>query len=213
MKKVILTILISVTVLLGFSQGNDYIKVMKENIEAINNAEELADMQQLANKFERIADAEKKRWLPYYWSAYCNTLMVFMGMEVDDIDAQLDKAEEMLDKARDLQKSNDEVEVLQGLILQGRIQVDPQTRGYQYSVESTTAFNNAKSINPDNPRTYYLIGQNLLYTPEQFGGGTTAACPLFNTAAEKFASFKPESEISPDWGQKYNERLLHQCNP
>jgi hypothetical protein len=63
-----------------------------------------------------------------------------------------------------------------------------------------------------NPRPYLLKGQNLKYTPEQFGGGCKTAKPLLQTAADKFASFKPASDISPNWGMDRVNALLKDCN-
>lgn len=211
MKRAILTLSCSMVLFLGFSQSPNYMKVMKENIEAMDHAEDVESMQQLANQFERIADAEKNLWLPYYYAAFCHSLLTYLGLETDMIDQQLDQAEKLLEKARHLDAENDEIEVLQGFIYQCRIQVEPMSRGYQYSMQANGAFNKAKMINPDNPRVYYLLGQSIYYTPEEYGGGEDAACPYFKTAAEKFQAYQPESEISPVWGAQWNEDLVARC--
>ena len=49
------------------------------------------------------------------------------------------------------------------------------------------------------------------YTPEQFGGGCKTAKPVLQTALEKYATFKPASDISPDWGKKLTQGLLEGC--
>ena len=132
-----------------------------------------------------------------------------MGLGPDQLDQQLDKAQELLDKASELDANNDEIEVLQGFIYQARIQVDPQSRGQQYSMKANAAFAKASQINPDNPRPDFLIAQNLLYTPEAFGGGKEAACAKYQSAAEKFANFNPESDIAPNWGKEMNEQMMN----
>jgi hypothetical protein len=83
----------------------------------------------------------------------------------------------------------------------------------QYSIKANEAFAKAEAINPDNPRIYFLQGQNLLYTPEAFGGGVEAACPLLRKALEKYNTFVPASDYSPDWGKESTDKLVkNSCN-
>lgn len=210
MKKNLLAFFCIAFTLTGFSQSEKYLSAMKSTLDEMHLIESLEDIQNVANKFERIAMAEQGQWLPWYYATYCNIISCYFGLEADNIDPQLDKAQGMLDKAREIKPENDEIEVLQGYLYQARIQVDPQARGYSYSMKSNAAFNKARKINTGNPRIDFLIAQNLLYTPEAFGGGAAAACPKFRSAAEKFESFKPESEISPDWGRDYNRKMIEE---
>ena len=62
-----------------------------------------------------------------------------------------------------------------------------------------------------NPRLYFLKGQGLKYTPEQFGGGCKTAKPQLQTALDKYAAFKPASDISPNWGKERTEVLIKDC--
>ena len=64
----------------------------------------------------------------------------------------------------------------------------------------------------NNPRPYFLKGQGLKYTPAQFGGGCSTAKPQLQIALDKYATFKPASEISPNWGKKIVEMLIKECN-
>ncbi|MCF8233707.1 MAG: hypothetical protein K9G67_02215 [Bacteroidales bacterium] len=210
MKKSILAFVFAIVMMAGFSQSDKYLQSMKAGIEEISETETHTDMLALANRFERIAGAENDQWLPWYYAAYCNTLACFMGMDISKVDQQLEKAQAALDKARELEEENDEIEVMQGFIYQAGIIVDPQSRGYSYSTKSNTAFTKAKSINPDNPRVYFLEAQNLLNTPAAYGGGPAVACPKYKLAAEKFATFKPESKIAPAWGEEMNEGMMEQ---
>ena len=52
-----------------------------------------------------------------------------------------------------------------------------------------------------------MQGTSLYYTPEQFGGGKAAACPVLKVAKEKMAQFKPASAIHPSWGE-YNLKMV-----
>ena len=97
------------------------------------------------------------------------------------------------------------------MIASCHMMVNPQQRWQEYGQASGSNIEAAMQQDPANPRPYYLKGQGLVYTPEQFGGGCKTAKPILETAMEKYASFKPVSEISPNWGKKQVEGLLKGC--
>ncbi|PSL48793.1 hypothetical protein CLV51_101121 [Chitinophaga niastensis] len=165
-------------------------------------------LQQKANTFERIADAEKNQWLPYYYAAYAEVMQTFMLKDKSQIDPLADKAEANLDKAEALSQKNSEIACIRSLVATARLTVDPMTRGMKYGAEAASLLEQAKAYNPENPRIYMLQGQSLLFTPEQFGGSKSRAKTTFELALEKFAAFKPESNIAPHWGEPYTRQLL-----
>ena len=68
----------------------------------------------------------------------------------------------------------------------------------------------AKKLNPENPRVYLLEGQDKFYTPEQYGGSKSEAKQLFEQATKKYDSFKPASDIDPNWGRGMIQYLMTQ---
>jgi hypothetical protein len=92
-----------------------------------------------------------------------------------------------------------------------RMLVNPQQRWQQYGAVIQQELDNAKKQDPTNPRPYYLQGQNLRNTPEQFGGGCTTAKPILEEALKKYETFKPASGISPHWGKDRVEQTLTGC--
>lgn len=211
MKKIILSGVIILASMLTYAGDKDYYKAMEKTVKELSKAEKVAEFQSLAENFIAISEQNTDQWLPLYYVAYCYLNTVFSEEGTENIDKVLDKAEAYIGKAREISPDNDEVEVLQGWIYQGRIMVDPMGRGQIYSQKAAESFGKAKNINPENPRIYFLVGQNVMYTPEMFGGGKEAACPYFKEAAEKYKSFKPESSISPDWGREYNQEIADSC--
>jgi len=214
MKNLMMTTVLSLLLLIGFSQDKtNYEKVMLEKTAELASVQSGEEMLDLANQFERIASAEKEEWLPSYYAAFCYINIAFIPGNTEQTDAMLDKAQTLIDGIMEQEKSESELYVLQGMLHQGRIQVDPMNRGMQYSMKANKAFGKAKTMNPDNPRIYYLQGQNLIHTPEAFGGGIDAACPLLITAVEKYNTFVPENAYSPNWGKEDTERLVkNSCN-
>jgi hypothetical protein len=69
-----------------------------------------------------------------------------------------------------------------------------------YGAAASEALEEAKKLNPENPRVFLLEGIDKYYTPEQFGGSKEEAKKLFKKASEKMESFKPASSIHPSWG-------------
>jgi len=192
-----------------FAQDNDkYITAMKDNLEKMNTSFSSASFQQIANSFERIAKAEGDKWLPYYYAAYLLTLTTYIDSTGIDKDAVLDKAEELLSLADSLSPDNSEIYAVKAMIAQGRLIVDPQNRWMKYGQLFNNYINKSKELDPNNPRPDFLYAQNIMHTPEQFGGGKEKALPHFKSAEGKYNNFKPETELHPDWGRELTMEIL-----
>lgn len=186
---------------------------MKANVAAIDTAfKNPQSLLTLATSFERIAEKEKNQWLPYYWAAFCQVNYTYLIEDKTKTDPIADKAEQLLNKADSLQPDNSEISCVYSMIASARMLVDPMTRYMQYGMKSGSYLEKAITQNPENPRPYYLRGQGLRYTPEQFGGGCKPALEELNTAAEKFKTFKPASDIDPNWGEARTTMLINECN-
>ena len=183
-----------------------------KNIADFKKDSTLEQYQATANSFERISNIDKSKWLPSYYAAHVYIIMSFVEKDSDMKDKYLDKAQTFIDNCQKIVKNESEVYVLQGFLYQARISVSPMLRGMKYSAKASEALNRAIKINADNPRAYYLLGQNLLHTPSMFGGGVELACPYLTKAKAKYAIFKPKSDISPNWGEKATIKLLAYCN-
>ncbi|MBS1761329.1 MAG: hypothetical protein JSR00_00440 [Bacteroidetes bacterium] len=196
-----------------FSQSKKFTNAMKTNIESIdssfNNAESLL---KLANSFERIANAEKDQWLPYYYAAL---LQVNYGFRINDpnrMDEIADKAQSLINLADSIKPKNSEISTIKSMISICRLLVNPMQRYMKYGTESNKYLDEAISYDSSNPRPYLLKAQSVKNTPEQFGGGCGPAMPLITTAIEKFKNFKPESDINPNWGLEMADQLLNDCS-
>ncbi len=212
MKKVFLLIaMISFTHFL-FAQSEKYTAAMKKNIAMLDSAFQKNNFPELTNNFERIGDAEKTQWLPYYYAAYSTVMSAFIEKDKSKTDAIADKAAELIAKAEAITgKPNSETHVIKSMIASAHMMVDPQARWMQYGAASSENIAMAKELDPTNPRPVYLEGQAKFYTPEQFGGGKAPAKELFEKALAMFDTFKPQSELDPVWGKSSTEYFLAQC--
>jgi len=160
----------------------------------------------LGADFERIGNAEQKKWLPYYYAAYCFSMKALITSE--DSEELANRADKLLDLAEKRGGDKSEIYCIKSYAATARLLINPQQKWMTDGKASSDFINQAINENPENPRAYLLLGQSVLYTPKEYGGGNDAAKQIFNKALEKFKLFKPQSDISPQWGEKYTNYLL-----
>lgn len=191
----------------SFAQSERYTKAMEVLVPGIDSTRNHDALITLANSFERIANAEKNQWLPFYYAALANINAGYtfsmdggFGDKSASIDPLADKAEALLNKAEEMSKDNSEIWVAKKMLASLRLMGNPMARYQEYGPVATAALETAKKLNPENPRIYLLEGQDLFFTPEQFGGDKQEAKKRFETAISKFGTYKPESALHPSWG-------------
>lgn len=211
--KHVLSILLICSATVAMAQpGDRFTQAMKRNLAAFDTAfNKTESLVNLSNSFERIAMAEKNQWLPYYYAAFCQVNYAFMEQDKSKTDAIADKADQLIRVADSLMPNHSEISCIRSMIASARLMVNPMQRYMQYGQESEQHLRNAMAQDSTNPRPYYLKGQALKYTPEQFGGGCKAAKEFLQTAMDKYAGFVPASELHPGWGKPQVERLYKEC--
>lgn len=220
MKKIILSFVLCVCISAVFAQSEKYKTAMNEKIAVIDTLRDVITLKDLSASFERIGDAEKTQWLPYYYSALAlanagNFIYVANQSnpgELKNLDALADKADQMIAKAEALSKDNSEIYTVKKMIASMRMMVDPMSRYMTYGAKAQEALETAKKLNPENPRIYLLLGEDKFFTPEQFGGSKAEAKKLFEEALKKYESFKPASSLDPNWGKTTVQYFLSQVN-
>jgi tetratricopeptide (TPR) repeat protein len=219
MKKTIFILFAIFVASFSFAQMPDkFVKAMEAKIALIDSTHTVEGYTDLANAFERIADAEKNQWLAYYYAAYCNASAGtiagaggdMMAAKADKTDPYADKADKQIKKAEELAKNNSEIFIVKKMIATLRMLGDPMNRYMTYGPEAQAMLDEAKKLNPDNPRVYVLEGQDKFYTPEQYGGSKEEAKVLFEKAQRLYNTFKPETSIHPGWGKSQVVYFLSQ---
>ncbi len=209
MKKILLGLMVFSAAQL-FAQSPKYTAAMTAVLQQMKDATTPDAMIALEAKFERIAEAEKTEWLPYY---YAGTLKTRLSMQHagGDPDKLADDAAVLAAKADSLSPKNSEVYCLKSMVASSKLLVDPQSRWMQYGAESNKALEMAKKMDSTNPRPFVLQAIGLKNMPEAFGGGCTRAKPLAEKAAKLLATFKPKSELAPVWGKELVDSILEDC--
>ena len=210
MKKRFTTIAISASIsALVSAQNPRYTAAMEALVNMIDTAKVGVTYIGASNAFERIAVAEKKEWLPYYYAAYTQVQGSYMGaVEKNKVDDAAERADGLIAKADSLNPNNSEIYTVKGQINQLRIQVNPMMRGKKYGTIAGVLLDKAATLDPSNPRPHHLTAISLLYRPAMFGGGKDKACVEFQKAKELFDAAKPADKIAPHWGAWYNTKMI-----
>lgn len=188
-----------------------FVAAMQKNIQAVYQAQTIEELQSSVNSFERIADAEKNRWEPLYYSAFGYIMMTTREADSEKKDAWLDLAIRAIEKAKALAPEESEIPALEGFAHMMRVTIDPASRGPQFAGLSIQSYNKALALNPENPRALALLAQMQYGTAQFFGSSTAEACATLKSALEKFETYKTENPLSPVWGKPMAEEMQKNC--
>ena len=194
--------------LVASAQSDKYAAAMEKTFHLFDTAKTTADLLSVANTFERIAEAEKTQWLPYYYAGLALSTAGWNDPNMDK-DANSTRINTLCDKAEALDK-NSEIYVLRNMSATQQMMVDPKIRWQTYGMQAGKDLEIATQLNPDNPRIYYLKGESLINTPVAFGGGKDKAKPMFEKAIELYKTEKPKP-MWPNWGRERAEEELAKC--
>ena len=208
MKKIIAVFALLTTILVN-AQSAKYAEAMKKSLSQFDSAKTTQDFQSLSASFERIGDAEKTQWLPFYYAGLALSTAGWADTKLDK-DENAEKIKALCAKAEAIEK-NAEIYTIRNMAATQQMVVDPQSRWMTYGQEAATALQKGKELDPNNPRLYYLDAMNIFSTPEQFGGGKEKAKPLFEKAVSLFKTENPKP-MYPHWGQKQAEDKLAECS-
>lgn len=208
MKKILMAFALFAT--LGLNAQSKYESAMQNGLSKMKESKTPDEMSAVASFFERVGDAEKNQWLPYYYAARNYTIAAFMN-PASDKDKVAEKVNELITKAEAIENNNAEIFCLKQQVAVIQLVVDPMSRWQSYGAIAAEAIAKAKVIDPNNPRPYLLEGQYLMNVPEAFGGGKAVAKKLFEKSVELFENFKPASALHPSWGKEQAAQLLAAC--
>jgi len=222
MKQLLLaaTILFAVA---AHAQRDKYNSAMLQALEKFDSSNTPADLESLAATFQRIGDAEKTQWLPYYWQGIALSRIGWMyfpeqagaaALKTDDLDktiaditgrvtAAADKADALATDSN----AKSEILTLRNMVATQQMIVDPQSRYMTYGQQAADALQKAMQLNPNNPRVAYLQAMSVYGTPEQFGGGKDKAKPLVQKAVD-LAKAEQVKPLYPHWSLEQSEKVL-----
>lgn len=210
MKKIVLAATICLATLnSAHAQSAKFEPAMKKTLVELDSAKTQDDLQNVSNSFERIATAEKDQWLPYYYAAYAQVMKTYVEKDIAKIDPAIDKTDMLLANAESLSQNNSEITTLKAMATQCRMMVD-RSRGMTLGPKCNALIKDAEKQNPDNPRAWLFDAQSLYATPSQFGGSKEKGKELMKRSLELYGTYKPKSDLEPNWGKEHAEKTLAQ---
>ncbi len=192
----------------SFAQSDKFTQAMQKNIVLLDSAKTTEDLVKVSSSFERIGDAGKTQWLPYYYAGLALTRVGWMDQKADK-DKNAEQIKVLCNKAEAIER-NAEIYSLRNMAATQQMLVNPQERWQTNGTEAAAALQQGMQSDPNNPRLYYLQGMSLFNTPEQFGGGKAKAKPVFEKALALYKAEQPKP-LYPHWGQKQAEEQLAKC--
>ena len=211
-KFVLLTFISTIFCLTLHSQIPEDSVVYDPGIQLLERAKTTENYLEVAFYFEQVAHRYPEHWLALYYTAYSYIQAGRVALVSTYKDELIDKAQPMIDKALSMRPGESELHALQALSYQIRLQVNPETRAFTYSQKADASLKKSVEENSDNPRAYFLLGNNLYHTPAIIGGGPKNALPLFLKARDKFNAFIPELSFLPHWGRQENQLMINECS-
>jgi hypothetical protein len=197
------------------AQDTPYQKAMKKEIALVIAADSIPQWQQSANAFARIAELNAKEWQPLYYGGLAYTYQgLSQSLTLDQKDAALAKAEDLVNKAEGISADNAEIITLRGFILMAKVSADPSSRGQSLSGQVMATYGKALSIDSKNPRALGLLAQMEFGMAQFFGNGIEKACGLAKQSLAIFAEQDEEAleaNMQPTWGRPLTEWLVKRC--
>jgi hypothetical protein len=196
----------------SLAQAQTFEEALSDTYTRFERTDSLQSKLNTSNRFDLIASRWNDQWPAHYYAAYAKVVVSYLLKDEKQRDAMIDKAEKSLSKAKTLMRQiNDEAFVMEAYIANARLAVKSGSRWKKYGAIFDEKLEEAKKINPNNPRIYFLKGQSLFYTPKAFGGGAKKALPQLEKAAALFA-VEPKDKLSkPFWGERANTHYINEC--
>lgn len=194
--KYLISILLLVISISSYSQSQ-YESGMASAFEVWKKGENV----KASSLFERIGGAEKDKWLPYYYAANVAITAAFAEQDEKLLTPMLDRAEGLIEKAKEISPDNSEIVLLRGLLLTVYVASNPMIYGQKYSAEIMEIYGTSMALDPENPRPVYLAAQYDMGAARFFKQDLAPFCEQISKSIEKFDNFKLKGKFYPNWGR------------
>ena len=194
-----------------YAYAQTFEEVLKEAYLKFERSDTLQNKLNAIIRLDLIAARYSDRWSAHYYAAYAKVVTSYLLEREDQRDGLIDQAEQALGKAKALTKTNDEILVMEAYIANARLSVKPMSRYKKYGEIFDAKLAEAKALNAENPRIYFLKGQSIFYTPKAFGGGCKNALSLLESAIPLFENESKDDLNKPYWGQNRNRYYITEC--
>jgi len=202
--------LIILVLIFNTSKGQqvNYETAITEVVNKFNQIDKNEEYPIVLRQFVDLTVAYPKEWLPYYYAALLQTKMCLL--KKGDADHIADEALVWINKCKRVQV-NDEVLCAESLAYTAKMSVHPNWRWLSYQELIKTPLQQAKKINPNNPRIYVLQANLAYHLPRVLGGGCANALPIAKQAERLLNSEHGKAKYLPSWGHNSIKEILNTC--
>lgn len=209
--KIRITLVIMVLITIGVvnlraNASSDFEKAMLKAKKNLNKATDKSDqtaMLKSRGEFERILQLKEQPWLVNYYIAladYGLSMNASAVQKTEDVKKYTESGINVINKSLDENPEFADSYVLLEALNFNRWQYE-QEKMQEIISATQSADENAKRLDPNNPRYVLITGIAHYWTPEQYGGGMSVCIPEFEKSIKLFETRKEKSELYPDWGQ------------
>jgi len=195
-----------------FSQSESDSVLYHDGLSILDNSFNVEGYLKSAAYFDSISGTNPDHWLAHYYTGLSYILAARNSTTDRSRDELLDKAQNSINKSVKLKSDESENYIIQAFLYQVRLLIDPQGRALNFSQKADSILKKAIEADSSNPRAFFLLANNVYYTPPVFKGGPKNALPVFLKAKDKFRSFKTGLSFLPDWGEDQNEEMIRLCS-
>lgn len=209
MKKILLSFAIIASSTFAFAQA-DFNKAMADEIQKLNRTEQADDLGAIAYQFDRLG-VQQDSWLTYYYASYAYVKQgkaMLQANKIAEVDQIAAVAEKYAMVAQEKKGKSAEIFILFKMIHNLRMMVNPEQRFASESALGKKYLEQAKILDPKNPRIAIVNAEEMYYTPEKLGGSKEKGLKMFQTALDLFKTYKPASSLDPNWGKEEATYLI-----
>jgi len=213
MKSIISIILLSVTLFTARAENPTFVNKMKSTIAALDSCKTVLDFVNTANTFDRISKMAPDEWLPLYYNAYINVILMYIDTAAtsDDKDKYLEIAGKSVDKLLELNPDESEVQSIYAFYLISKIGTNPMVYGILYMGRYNKAIEKSLELEPENPRARYMAISAKVGKAQFFGNDVSEFCPEITALNDTWYDYTPKSDIHPTWGRYSMDDLMKNC--
>ena len=161
--------------------------------------------------FQRIAQAEKDNWIPYYYATNVLVASSFTTKDKAKVNEMLEKSQELIAKAHEISPDNTELLTMEGLIYTGYVAMEPETYAMQYSSKIMGLHAQALELDDTNPRAHFNKIEYEIGTARFFQQDLTTFCEGLENTRALFENQESDVPFYPSYGLERLEATLTQC--
>lgn len=198
-KLFIVFVICSLSFILSFEKLDEAKVLLKKGVDNWD----VSSMNKARDLLISLILTEKENPYIYYYIGLTDYRLAtfFLEKEKKKAERYLQEGLDYLDKAIKINPAIGELYALYGSLLGTKIGLKPEEAMF-IGMEIDRYFSTALEKDPENPRVNLLKGIDLLYTPEQFGGGAKNALKYLERSISLFEKKKIEDPLKPSWGKE-----------